>query len=157
MKKTLNLKDKTQTRLRLIQTIIGTLFLGAVVFLVPLKETGYMAIPAILIPAILIGDGLLRFLVLKNGISINTEEGTLTYPQLYKMKQIHLCEIHTARPAFKVHSGAQFGSSTYTYDIDLHGEFGIEVLIFASEKARDEVLHTLREVISTEEAAATSS
>lgn len=73
--------DKKNAVLRLVEAGFGLAFLLFVVFVAPLKEAGYLAIPIVLVPAALILDGFLRYLTLKKGIVIDVENGKLEYPK----------------------------------------------------------------------------
>jgi len=144
----LNFKDKPKMIARLVQVVFGAVFLGVIVTVAPIKEAGIIAIPAILIPLILIIDGILRFLVIKNGITLDLMKKTLTYPKSYKMKTLELLEITAASPTSEIHTGAKAGTSTRSFNIELKGHFGNEKIIFASKKIRDEVYDNLKEYIN---------
>ena len=145
MEKILNFKDKTRVILRLIQSVVGVVFLIAFTLVAPIKELGTMAIPAILIALIIIFDGFFRFLAIRKGISINYEEKTLTYPDLYKVKSIKLSDVISARATYKAYSGATLGTSTYSYNIQIHTSTNDTTMIFSSENIRDKVLKSIRE------------
>jgi len=140
---TLVLMDKQHLMLRLLEALMGIGFLIFILFVVPLTEAGEMVIPLILIPTLLIVDGVLRAMVLKRGIVIDTREGLFIYPKSYRRKSIKLSHITSVYPSKTLHSGAQAGTTTYTYDLNLKGDFGNETVIFSSKEARDKVFHAI--------------
>lgn len=137
--------DRRHAFLRLFEAVMGGVFLVFLILVVPLKETGYMAVPAILIPLVLIVDGISRFRVLNKGIVIDTQTGIIEYPRSYSRGEVKLSQITSTRAAKTLHSGAQAGVSSYTYDIHLYGDFGEVTLIFSTAKIRDTLLEHIKE------------
>jgi hypothetical protein len=143
--------DKKHAFLRLFEAVMGASFLILVTLVADIKEAGYGAILVILVPAVLIVDGLVRFLVLKDGIVIDSQKGTISYPKNYSRDIVNISDITSVTSSKTLHSGPQFGVTVYSYDVHLHGNFGNKTLIFSSKKAQDEVLQTLRSLLPAEE------
>jgi hypothetical protein len=143
--KVLIFPDKIHTRMRLIEAAVAAVFLTFILAIGALNDAGYVAIPVILIPSLLILDGMIRFMALRKDIVVDVENDTLPYPKGYSRKTIALSSIHSENTSKTVHTGAQLGVTTYSYDINLYGDFGVETLIFASKKAWDEVIDSIRE------------
>ena len=144
-------KDRKHTILRIVEALGGTLFLSFVTLIVPLEEAGYIAIPIILIPTALMMDGIVRFMVLKDGMVIDKEKDRLTYPKNYSRKSLKLSEITSVYGSKTLHTGAQLGTTTYTYDIRLQGSFGKETIFFSSDKTRDAVLKSIKALLPTKQ------
>jgi len=130
-------KDTKHTVLRLFEAFMGTVFLGFITLSGALEEAGYAAVPAVFIPTVLIVDGLIRFKILKDGVVLDLTRDILIYPKSYHRKSIKLSHITSVYPSKTLHSGAQAGTATYTYDLNLKGDFGNETIIFASKESRD--------------------
>ena len=137
-------KDNKHAYLRLFQAVMGAAFLILITLVADIKEAGYGAIIVILVPTILIVDGLVRFFVLKEGTVIDLQHGTISCPKNYKREVLHISDITSVTSSKTVHSGPNFGVNVYSYDVHLHGSFGHRTLIFSSKEARDEVLHKLK-------------
>ena len=143
----LTFKDRKHAILRAVEASAGVLFLCVVTLIAPLDEAGYMAIPIIFVPTALMMDGTIRFMILKDGIVIDKEKGRLTYPKNYSRKSLKLSEITSVHGSKTLHTGAQLGTTTYTYDIRLQGSFGKETIIFSSDKTRDAVLKSIKALL----------
>lgn len=140
-------KDKKHAYLRLFQAVMGASFLILITLVADMKEAGYGAIIVILVPMILIVDGVIRFFVLKDGIVIDTKQCTISYPKNYTRDLLQISDIHSVTSSKTLHSGPNFGVAVYSYDVHLHGEFGTKTLIFSSQEARDKVLNVIKETV----------
>jgi len=87
----------------------------------------------------LIADGLIRYRAVNRGIVLDEESGVLTFPKSYGRESVKLSEVEGMSATKSTHSGAQFGVSTYTYDLNLQGKFGTQTLVFNSKESRDRV------------------
>ena len=74
----LTFKDSKNAYLRFFEAVIGAAFLALVTLVADIKEAGYGAIPIVLIPILLIIDDLVRFFVLKDGIVVDLQNGTIS-------------------------------------------------------------------------------
>ena len=142
--------DRTHTRLRLVEAAAGVLFLVGTLSFAPLQDAEAMLIPLFLIPTAILFDGLVRYNVLKKGIVVDPAGDRLEYPAAYTRKSLPLSGIHSLSVSKSYHSGAQFGSGTYSYDLNLQGDFGTETLVFASKASRDEMKRTIQNVATLE-------
>jgi|GEM_PF-5646602 len=139
--------DKIHMRLRLFEAFFGLLVLLFLLFSDVLEEAGYSGVFALVIPVAIILDGLFRYRVVRKGILVDETAKKIGYPYAYVYKEIPLCEIRFVRSSKTRHSGAQFGSSTYSYDIVLEGSFGRSTIIFASAHLQNEVKNAIKESI----------